>query len=528
MRNSRVFLTNRSNLVFVIALVVVVAFHAIDFFANMLIAPIGYDEAFNLQAPLNLVQGNGYSTENWLAGGPKLAFDAIVSTGPVVEMPAALSFLIFGTSVEAARIVMLPYLILLLGCLFILGKRFAGRWGGLAATAVLLTLNTRADWPITVIYGPSDALGEYASAALVALALVLLPRYRAWSGLAIGFAALAKFIAFMAAPAFLIALLLIPVAGAAPGLRRRIREIAMFLGLVAAPSVLWELVKFVSLGPGGYIDSLVGYIRFVFRSGSGADGGFRAFFLDRASRLFAAWHLPTVLVIVLAVVLFAAALVGISRFWAGTPAAALWRAGFRVRSIPGIIRTVPVDIWAAAGTLAIFVIWWSFISSSLFVRHTMPVMLLTIPIVVVLALRGAFWLVAEGHGGRRLGVALLAGIIVVGSVQASLTVSSAFRVGDWTRAEQVAAAGFVRSLGVNQVQGLGWWASPEVRFLSQVPSTPVGTGTGPLVLEPILRTLDPVSYAAGRKLCLDVLYDRDGFVVCTLKPGQGPTNIGIG
>lgn len=524
----RDFLAVRSNLLFLAVAIVLVALHLVDFFANMLITPIGYDEGFNLQAPLNLVQGNGYATENWLDGGDKLLFDAIVSTGPVVELPVALSFLLFGTSIEAARIVMLPFLALLAVCLYILGKRFAGRWAGLAAVAALLALNTRRDWPNTVIYGPSDALGEYAAAALLALALVLLPRYRAWSGLAVGAAALAKFIAFMAAPAFVIALLFVPVVGAAIlSKRRRVREVLVFLVLTAVPSALWELVKFVSLGPAGYIDSLVGYLRFVFRSGSGVGGGYHGFFLDRLSRLFAAWHLPTLLVIVFAVVLFAVALIGVSRYWAGTPEAARWQPGSRLRALPGIIRRVPIEVWAAAGTLAIFTLWWSFISTSIFIRHTMPVLLLAVPLVVALAVRGALWLVGQDRARwRRAGIVFVAGLAVVTTVQASFTVASSFRAEDWTRSQQVQAADFVRSLGVDEVQGLGWWAAPEIRFLSHVPSTPVGTGTGPLVLEPILKVLDPASYQRALGLCVDILYDEDGFVVCTLDPDQGRSDIG--
>jgi hypothetical protein len=61
-----------------------------------------------------------------------------------------------------------------------------------------------------------------------------------------------------------------------------------------------------------------------------------------------------------------------------------------------------------------------------------------------------------------------------------------------------------------------------VRFLSHVPSTPVGTGDGPLVLEPILRELDPATYQLGLDLCVGVLYDADGFVVCTIDPATEP------
>jgi 4-amino-4-deoxy-L-arabinose transferase-like glycosyltransferase len=512
-----------ANRLFLIAVVLVVVLHGIVFFVTMVVSPIGFDEAFNLQAPLNLVQGNGYSTEDWLYGGPRIIFDAIVSTGPLVEVPIAVSFALFGTSIEAARIVMLPFYALLLSCLFILGRRIGGRWIGLVTVLVVLALNTRADWAFTVIYGPSDALGEYAAAGFIALALVLLPRHRALSGLAIGFAAIAKFIAFMAAPAFVIALLLIPVvAGRTAPWRERIVELVRFATLVVAPSAAWELVKLISLGPASYLEALRDYLRFLFRSGSGIDGSGRVFFLERLSRLFAAWHLPTLLVIIAGVVLFAFAALGLWRYWArrAAPDTAV-RAG-PIAGLFRFVRSIPVDVLAALGTLAVFTIWWSFIASSTFVRHTMPVLIALVPIVAALAISGALWLASRSQTGRVAAGVFAAGFAVILAVQGSLTVASSFRAEDWTRAQQNDAAQFISDLGVDEVQGIGWWAAPEVRFLSHVPSTPVGTGDGPLVLEPILRELDPATYQLGLDLCVDVLYDADGFVVCTIDPATEP------
>lgn len=520
------YLSQPSNLLFVVVLALVMLTHGFVFFATLVIAPIGFDEAFNLQAPLNLLEGRGYATEDWLFGGPRLAFDAIISTGPVVLLPAAASMGIFGTSIEAARIVMLPFLALLLTCLYILGNRIAGRWAGVAAAASVLFINTRVDWPITVIYGPSDALGEFAAAALLALALVLLPRHRIGAGLAIGFAALAKFMVFMAVPAFVIALLLVaPGVPAVRRVRRRLVEILTFLVAVALPSIGWEVVKLVSLGGPAYLDSLVGYLRFVFRSGSGADGGGgRALFLERASRLFAAWHLPTLLIIICAVLLFALAAVGAWQWLAPEPGRPR---GSRSEEFWAAIRRVPVEVWAAIGTLAVLTLWWSFIASSIFVRHTMPVLIGTVPVVVALAIKGAQRLIAQPARWLRVAtIVLVACAIVAGAVQAAMTVEASTRPEDWTRAQQQEAADFIRSLGVNEVQGIGWWAAPELRFLSHVPSTPIGTGTGPLVLEPITRELDPATYALGLDMCADVLYQRDGFVVCEVKSGIEPLDYG--
>lgn len=518
------FLTNRANLGFLIVLGVLVALHATVFFATMFISPIGFDEGFILQAPLNLVQGNGYSTEDWQFGGDRLLFDAIVSTGPLVEMPVALSFLIFGTSIEAARIVMLPFYVILLASLFILGRRVAGRWGGIAALATVLALETRADWPTTVIYGPSDALGEFAAAALLALALVILPRHRRLSGLVIGLAALCKFISFMAVPAFMLALLIVPaVRGTVVGWGVRIRELFGFAALVAVPSLVWELVKFISLGPANYSEALMSYLRFVFRSGSGVDGSQGGFSLERLARLFSAWHLPTVVVIALGVVLFAMAIVGLIRYWLANRVDRMPPGSDAWLTILHELRRIPIELWAAAATLGVFTVWWTFIASSTFIRHTMPVLLVAVPIVVALAVRGARWMWHSHRPAIRATAAVfIVGLIGVQTVQVSMTVADSFRAEDWTRAQQVDAADFIRSLDVDEVQGFGWWASPEVRFLSHVPSTPVGTGDGPLVISPILEVLDPVAYDFAYALCEDILYEKDGFTVCTVDPSVEP------
>ena len=511
-------LSTPSSIVFLVLLLVVVGLHLYMFFTTMVLSPIGFDEAFNIQAPLNLVNGNGYSTEDWLNGGPRTVFDPVVSTGPIVEVPVALSFLLFGTSIEAARIVMLPYLVLLLASLFVLGRRAAGRWGGLVAVAVGLAINTRADFPFTMIYGPSDALGEYASAALIAFALVLLPRSRVLPGLVLGFAALAKFISFMAVPAFMIALLLVPVVRPALGRRRPIRELLAFAALAAAPSIGWELVKLISLGPVRYVEVLIEYGRFVLRSGSGADGGSREFIVERFARLFAAWHLPTTLVFGLAVILFTVAVIGLLRYYAPDGIAAGWRRageqGGKRDRVRAFASSIPLWVWAAAGTLAAFALWWVFVSSSTFIRHTMPMLLVAVPIVAALAVRGAMALFASGGLRRIAAVVFAVGLVAVIALQGALTIGQATRYDIWTRSGQEAAASFIKKSGFDEVQGISWWAAPAIRLASGVPSTPIGTGTGPLVLEPILKALDPITYQWGLDQCTDVLYDEDDFVIC--------------
>lgn len=476
------------------AVVVLAATHLTAYFLSLFISPIGFDEAFILQAPLNLAQGFGYSTEDWLGGGANIAFDATVTTGPVIGLPVALSFLVFGPSIVAARIVTLPFFLLLLACLVLLGRRYAGWWGAAAALGALLMLDGRVDFPRSVLYGSSDALGEIAAASMLALGLVLLPKRRMVAGLAVGFAVLAKFIAAMAIPVFVLALLLVPA------VRRRrsggrVGEAAAFLGFAAIPSVAWELVKLVSLGPAQYLVSLRSTAVFVYHSGSGADGTNSSDYLTRVVLLFEAWRLPLAVAIVLGLLIISLAVVGI------------WR------------RRASVDVVAIGVLIAVFLVWWIFVSSSEFVRHGMPLIMLIVPVLAALAVAGLVRVSARGRVWR--GAAFAAGAVAAGvtAYGGVLAIIQSTQSPIWSREDQQATAGFVASAGVDRVQGLGWFAAPAIRFLSGVTSVPIGQGTGPIVIEPILRELSAETYAAALDLCADVRFERNGFVVCDVVPG---------
>jgi len=496
--------------------------HLAIWFVSFFTSPIGFDEAFILQAPLNLVQGRGYSTEDWVAGGPNIPFDATVSTGPIVGMPVALSFLIFGVSIEAARIVTLPFFLLLLACLVVLGRRYAGWWGAAAALGILIVLDARADFPYSVLYGPSDALGEYPTAALLALALVLLPRRRMLAGLLVGFAVLGKFMSMIAVPAFLLALLLIPITRGRPW-GRRVGELLGFLGFAALPNVVWELVKLVSLGWTDYLVSLRAYAVFVFHSGSGADATNKGDYLERGSQLFAAWQFPTPLALVLGVALIALGLVGVWRRAVDQGFVPVARDRF-VRRAADFLRSAGPDVLALALALGAVAVWWTFISSSVYIRHTMPIMIATVPVVAALAVAALRWLVTRGRAWRATASAAVVVATAATAYGGVASIVASTQSPLWSRADQQATADFVQELGVEEVQGMGWWEAPDIRLLSGIPSRPVGTGSGsgPLILEPVMRVHNPYGYQYGSGLCRDILFERNGFVVCEIDSDQAP------
>ena len=94
---------------FLVAAVLVGALHLAFGLLGILRAPVGFDEAYVVQAPWNLVAGNGYSTFDWYQGTTPRVFDTLLSTGPVVLLPISIVFAIFGVGIEQVRWTMLLF-----------------------------------------------------------------------------------------------------------------------------------------------------------------------------------------------------------------------------------------------------------------------------------------------------------------------------------------------------------------------------------------------------------------------------------
>ena len=511
----------------IVVLALAVLAHLAVYWITLVSSPLGFDEAYVLQAPLNLVDGNGFSTEDWIEGGPRIAFDAVVSTGPVLGLPTALSFAVLGASIESARIVTFGFFLLLLAALTVLGRRVAGWWGAAAALLTLLVFDTRADFPRTVIYGPSDAIGEYSAAALIAAGFALLPRWRSWAGLLLGLTVMTKTISGIALLAALIVVVILP-----PMTGRHRRSVALFSAAAAAPFATWEAIRFVSLGPGGYWESLKQFLSFVYSSGSGGDGSVRNWdFYGRATALLEPWQvgIPMLVGIVafVAIALAAVGVVAIVRDAPSRPDPAALASSTCWMRVQQFAARLGADLAAVVVALGGTLVWWILVSTSPYTRHTFPLLFVLVPVVVALAVRGGAALARRGRAVRAAMVGIAAAAMVLAVSGAVTVLVVAPNAPGWSRDDQLAVAAEVRALGVNDVQGLGWWAAPSIRFLSGVPSTPIGTGTGPLVLEPITRELDPATYQLGLDLCVDVLLDRDGYVVCTVPEDTGTIDFGF-
>ncbi|WP_375399765.1 hypothetical protein [uncultured Amnibacterium sp.] len=359
----------RTDVLFVALFAVLITVHATVFFATLVIAPVTAEEQQSLT---------------------------------LLHLP-----------VEVARALTLPFTALLLVSLYVLGARIAGRWAGMAAVFAVLALNLRADQPLTVIYGPSVATGGWIAAALLAAALVLVPRHRAAAAAVLGAATLADGLIVLALPAFLIALALFP---APRGLARRARltDIATTTGVFLVPAVLGQLLWLVDLGPAGYADRaqlllaeftphpLVGW-------------------LQQQAITFSAWHLPLAVTVGLVVFLFLAAGTGVVRYFA------VPRPEEHGAPLTVIARRLPVELWAAGLTLLLFSIWWAFSGDLAVVGPNLPVLVAVVPLITALAYRGAKWLLTVNRFWAFAAVVYLIGLVGARSVQAVLTLVQAFQ-----------------------------------------------------------------------------------------------------
>ena len=312
--------------------------------------------------------------------------------------------------VEVARAMVLPFHALLLGCLFVLGRRAAGRWAGFGSMLAVLALDLRAD-PTDIIYGPAVATGGWVAASLLAAAFVLLPSRRlaaaALIGAASGFAGLAA----LALPAFLIALALRPPQ---PGVRRRnLRESAAFAGVWAAAAAAMQLIWLARLGTGGWLARLGEYLA-EFRPHALVP------FLEQQRIVFNAWHFPAAFTFSIALFLFATAIIGVIRyFMVPRPE----------ESGPAVLRVLqrfPVEFWAAGLTMLLFGVWWQLSGWTVVVDPELPVLGSVAPLITAMAYRGSKWLLTLGRFWRFAATVYLIGLITARSTQLVITLIHSF------------------------------------------------------------------------------------------------------
>ncbi|MGH8557513.1 MAG: hypothetical protein ACRESZ_08640 [Methylococcales bacterium] len=214
--------------------------------------PSSADDAYFALAAKTLASGDGYGAPQ--GDGHVMLFDPLISTGPPVILPVALSILAFG-SVE-----WLPGAVTLLvfvGQMVVAAGVLATRFGGSASTAfmsvllILLMLASRHNWYFGSLLGEPPAFGFLLIGAIL-LAVNRSTVMIAFAAVSLSLAFMTKHIALFAAVGIIGAWVLVLASdrAALPEVRRRLSVVLL---AAAMPPVTFEVAKLLFLGWQGYL-----------------------------------------------------------------------------------------------------------------------------------------------------------------------------------------------------------------------------------------------------------------------------------
>ena len=312
--------------------------------------------------------------------------------------------------VEVARALMLPFHALLLGCLFVLGRRVAGRWAGFGSMLAVLALDLRAD-PTDPVYGPAVVTGGWAAAAMLAAAFVLLRRRPVAAALLTGVASGFSGFAALALPAFLVAIALQPAHRRGRGAKAA--ELGAFTGAWLLTAALVQAVWLSRLGPAGWLARAAEYTA-EFRPHDLVP------WLEQQRIVFAAWHFAPLVTFCLALFLFAAAGTGVVRYLMvpveGEHGPALVR----------VLRRFPAELTTAFLTLLLFGVWWALSGAVVVIDPMLSVLGSVAPLLTALAYRGAKWLLTVNRFWAFGATVYLIGLILARSTQLVITLVHSF------------------------------------------------------------------------------------------------------
>jgi hypothetical protein len=431
--------------------------HVTAIWSSLTRAALWEDEAFNLTVPLNLLAGLGYSSDGTLSGSTITPFDPRISTGPVVLLPIAAVLAAGGDLVIGSRLVPAAFFVALLVALWLLGRRIGGRWAALAAISVPLAFDAGA--PPSPIQGPTDVLGEIPAAALLAWAAVVLRR-RPWlSGLLLGLAIQAKYISFLAVPAFVVAVL---VVGHGLGWGRRLRALILPAVMAVVPTVLVEVAAFVALGPAGFrrhLGETVAFLR------GGGQPGVHSMMPEKLWTLASSWQLPAGIVIAAFVLLLAAGATAlVLAVLAVRGSGRRWRAAQSDAGAPGQQDRLQLLVVAVLGAGA-FVGWWAVaVHTPLWVRHPAPGLYAFMPVLAAFVVLVARVLWQRGEHWRVASVATAAVLTATVAGQLGLAVGDALNRPD-TLSGQRAVAAEVSDAGADWIATV-WGGSVSIVVLA--------------------------------------------------------------
>jgi hypothetical protein len=203
---------------------------------------VGFDEAVNLQMPVNLVQHGKYGTT--YQGGK--IFDPVITTGPTVLLPIALSFAVFGVGILQARLVIFLFWLIFILLFSLITYRFGG-W-----LSMLLAVIWSAFLPFILDFG-LKVMGEIPGMAFLLIGLWALSKNKPFLGaMLLGSSVLTKtnylFVLGPLALFYGLRWLLIP----GPSRKETVKSGLTAVTGFVLPILAWEAVRLVVLGWTGY------------------------------------------------------------------------------------------------------------------------------------------------------------------------------------------------------------------------------------------------------------------------------------
>jgi hypothetical protein len=261
---------------------------------------LDYDGSINLQVPPNVGVNGSYASDNPSALHAVTKIDPVVTTGPTLLLPIAVSFKIFSTGVIQFRLVMLfMYLLTAFLLAYVIYKETGSTWAVLAPLLFLLIGQ--------IIYKDSnyldfrtDPVGEIPAALCSMVVCYFWAKGSPFkTGFFIGLAIIAKFTCLLFIPALFIAL-------EAQFIYKKFTLISVlqFAVGLTVPIATWEMYKFVSLsGLHQYLRNWKEFIDYFKIAGSDLDQGSPFSISDKARTFSHIITEPSALKLVLAIML---------------------------------------------------------------------------------------------------------------------------------------------------------------------------------------------------------------------------------
>lgn len=232
--------------------VFVVSIIFVFFFVDKL--PLNFDEAYNLQVPVSLLQGQGYNTIN-----EHVPFDGFITitTGPTVLVPTFLAFKFLGMGVFQARLIQFLYVTALLVLFGILSSQYYHYAIAASLPLFIFSIQNFSEYGISV-------LGELPAMFFFFAGMVILSykngRYKKIAIFIMGFSVLTK-LYFMYVIFSIVLVETVQFLKTKGGFVTCFKELFWLCILFFFPLAFWEAVKFLYLGMEAYQLYLQGFFK---------------------------------------------------------------------------------------------------------------------------------------------------------------------------------------------------------------------------------------------------------------------------